>query len=131
MFIHYFTSFYKLQQVRKILFYTQIGFNLLKTFAKNKSNPVRVEKKKRHIKITFTHGNTNKTLLVPSHHEITMKRFRYKYYLITDSERSLIQVSPEFPILVSANDLGGNSIEVTDLFDKVIKSYPNKEIPEF
>jgi len=134
LFIHYFTPIYKLKRVQLLILYADLSLSVGMRLMKGRfMGGHEIIKHKTYTEITYTQKDgVKKKLYVPSGRRVSMCRHRYKYYLVDKNDnKSIIDVSEDFPILVSAADLGGVAIEIQDLHGNIVATFGTEEIPSF
>lgn len=133
VFIVYFTSVMKHPKVVQALYIADVLMKVgIRLADGSLGTKFKIEKKKGYTVITYAEKEKGeKTLIVPTNRKITLKRNLISYYAVKDGKRDKINVSPDFPILVSAKDLGVDLIEARDLKGKFIRTYDKNEVPNY
>ena len=94
--------------------------NMFKPLHKNSSAVIEVK-----------HNGKTHSVYIPYDRRKSVSMLRKRVFLLKDDQKEDMTQKPGVPYLVSAKDLGGDSIIVEDLSGEFLKSYTEDEIPGF
>ena len=81
--------------------------------------------------INVKHNGKTHPVYIPYDRRKSVSMLRKRVFLLKDDQKEDMTQKPGVPYLVSAKDLGGDSIIVEDLSGEFLKSYTEDEIPGF
>jgi len=79
--------------------------------------------------LKITQGGKTHPIYLPYDRRKSTSMLRKKVFLIKGEEKKEISQKPGIPYLVSANMLGGDSINIEDFDGNIIHTYSGEEIP--
>ena len=79
--------------------------------------------------IKVSHMGKTHSVYLPYDRRKSSQMMRRKVFLIKEGEKTDISQKPGIPYLVSAQDLGGDLIQVEDLEGNVLNTFPRDKIP--
>lgn len=120
---------------RQFAFFFRVGFKYYFEYLFRKYKPVQQNfsftKSGNVYQLLFqdSSGNTKK-LLLPVDRTRRLVHNRHVFWLYRNSKQiTKLDISPEFPILVSAKDLQGDEIRVFDIDEQHVKTFRENEVP--
>lgn len=81
--------------------------------------------------ISFNHGGKRHNVHVPYNRKRTAKMLKHKVYLIKNGEKQDISQKPGIDYVISAKDLGGESIIIENSDGNIIREYIGSAVPDF